>query len=178
MNETQLSPIVRPARVVVGVTGSVGSGAALRRAVHEAQLLGADLVPVLAWEPPGGEAVYRTAPTPSLLTLWERQAHERLDSAISAALGALPADLHVEPLVVRAPVVHALTRLADRPTDLVVLGAGPRRPLARLLRGKVRRGVAGRAQAPVLLVPPPTLPRSMRRELRKVTPEDFLRSAG
>ena len=175
MNETELSPIVRSARVVVGVTGSAASGAALRRAVHEARLRDAELVPVLAWEPPGGEALYRAVPTPELAQLWERQARERLESAITAAIGRIPLDLSVEPVVVRAPTVWALTELADRPTDLLILGAGPRHRLPRLLRGAVRRNAVARAKAPVLLVKAPSVPRSMRRELRQITPEDFLR---
>ena len=183
MNETFLSPSVRPARVVVGVTGSASSGAALRRAVDEARRGGGELVPVLVWQPPGGEAVYRTAPAPDLMKIWKRRAQERLESAIAASIGSFPLDLHVEPVVVRAPTVWALTELADGPDDLLVLGAGPRHPLARRLRGAVRRKVAARAKVPVLLVQPPTVPRAprvpraMRRELRRLTPEDFLRPA-
>ena len=175
MNETFLSPIVRPARVVVGVTGSASSGAALRRAVDEARRNGSELVPVLVWQPPGGEAVYRTAPTPDLVPVWKRHAEERLESAIAAAIGSFPLDVHVEPMVVRAPTVWALTELADGQDDLLVLGAGSRHPLARLLHGAVRRSAAARAKVPVLLVKAPAVPRAMRRELRRITPEDFLR---
>jgi hypothetical protein len=42
-----------PTRVVVGVSGSLGSLTALCRAAAEARLRGASLWPVLAWEPPG-----------------------------------------------------------------------------------------------------------------------------
>lgn len=174
MNETYLSSPLRPARVVVGVTGSASSSAALRRAVDEARRAGGELVPVLVWQPPGGEALYRTAPTPGLAKLWERRERARLESAIAAALGSLPLDVHVEPMVVRAPTVWALTELADGPDDLLVLGAGPRHRLARVLRGAVRRSAAARAKSPVLLVKPPATPRSVRRELRRLTPEDFL----
>lgn len=178
MNETYLSPSVRPARVVVGVSGSVSSGAALRRAVDEARRSDSELVPVHVWQPPGGEALYRTAPTPDLLRMWKRQAEERLESAVAAALGSFPLDLHVEPLVVRGPTVWALTELADGPQDLLVLGAGPRHRVPWLLRGAVRRNAAARAKVPVLLVKPPAVPRSMRRELRRISPEDFLRPPG
>jgi len=183
MNETFLSPIVRPARVVVGVTGSASSGAALRRAVDEARRTGSELVPVLVWQPPGGEAVYRAAPTPDLARLWQRHARERLDAAIATAVGSFPLDVHVEPMVVRGPTVWALTELAAGPDDLLVLGAGPRHPLSRLLRGAVRRSAAARAKVPVLLVRAPVVkvpgvPRAMRRELRHITPDDFLRPPG
>ncbi|HTJ66433.1 MAG TPA: universal stress protein [Actinospica sp.] len=178
MDTTELSPEVRTARVVVGVTGSASSGAALRRAVYEARRSGHLLVAVHAWEPPGGEAVYRRAPTPSMLPVWERQAEQRLDAAIAQALGAVPADLHVEKLVVRAPAAYALNALADRSSDLLVLGAGPRRSIAAYARGTVRRKVVSTATAPVLLVAPLATPRTMRRELRHLKPEDFLRPAG
>ena len=175
MNETELFPSVRCARVVVGVTGSAGSGAALRRAAVEARRSGSELVPVLAWEPPGGEALYRTAPTPALAKRWQLDADRQLGAAISAALGALPADISVTPMVVRAPAAWALNALADRPTDLLVLGGGRRNRLTRLPRGKVRRHVVARAKAPVLLARPPETPRSLRRELRHLEPEHFLR---
>jgi nucleotide-binding universal stress UspA family protein len=161
--------------VVVGVTGSASSGAALRRAVYEARRSGNLLVAVLAWEPPGGEFMYRTAPEPALLRTWEARARERLDAAIAEALGVLAADLHIETVVVRGTAEFALTALADRVGDLLVLGAGPRHRLAGYLRGAVRRRVVDRAQVPVLLVAPLAKPRRLRRELRHVTPEDFLR---
>jgi nucleotide-binding universal stress UspA family protein len=162
--------------VVVGVTGSASSGAALRRAVYEARRTGNALIVVHAWEPPGGEAVYRRAPEPSLLRLWERQARERLDAAVGEALGVVPVDLHIETVVVRMAAEDALNALADRSSDLLVLGAGPRRSIAGYLRGKVRRKVVGTAQAPVLLVAPLSTPRTVRRELRHLTPDDFLRA--
>jgi nucleotide-binding universal stress UspA family protein len=175
MNETELSPEPRPARVVVGVTGSPSSGAALRRAVLEARRTSSTLVPVLAWEPTGGEAVYRRAPVPEMLEIWQRQAAQRLETAVNEAVGALPHDVPVEIAVVRAPAAFALNRLADRPDDLLVLGAGPRRPLLRTLRGGVRRRTLAHAAAPVLLVTHAAFPHRLRRDLRHITPEDFLR---
>jgi nucleotide-binding universal stress UspA family protein len=82
--------------------------------------------------------------------------------------------VEVEYAVVRAPASFALNALADRPDDLLVLGAGPHRPLLRTLRGHVRRRTVTRAAAPVLLVSHPKFPHRMRRELRRVTPDDFL----
>jgi hypothetical protein len=56
-------------RVIVGVSGSVRSLAALSVAVNEARRAGAVLVPVLAWSPAGGEIAYQRAPCPPLLEL-------------------------------------------------------------------------------------------------------------
>jgi nucleotide-binding universal stress UspA family protein len=178
MNDTELSVERRTGRVVVGVTGSPGSEAALRRAAQEARRSGRTLVPVLAWEPPGGEVAYRIAPEPRLAARWEQEACRRLEAAVDVALGGFPVGVPVDPAVVRGPAAWALTALASEPVDLLVLGAGPRHPLARLLRGSVRRRAVARAKAPVLLVAPPALPRAVRRRLRRITPEDFLSPAG
>ncbi|WP_174501741.1 universal stress protein, partial [Streptacidiphilus neutrinimicus] len=88
IGRTALPSLARPARVVVGVTGSAGSAAALRTAAAEARRSGRVLVAVLAWEPPGGEAAYRLAPDPALARIWERAAMERLDSAFAEAFGS------------------------------------------------------------------------------------------
>ncbi len=121
---------------------------------------------------------------------------ERLDSAFAEAFGSpigggpdddglvggVPDDVALERVVVRGPAAYALTRLAGRPEDLLVLGTGARRPLTRLLRGTVRRRALAHAHGPVMLVAPPAeppaLPRAVRRELRRLTPEDFLRPTG
>ncbi|MBC3839856.1 hypothetical protein GXW82_05320 [Streptacidiphilus sp. 4-A2] len=104
-------------RVVVGVSGSPSSKAALRRGSQEAWRSGRVLVPVHTWEPPEGEIVYARSPSPPLAALWERQAGQRLAGVLAEVLGLEPqpdpdsADpvrftangLRVEPLVVRAP---------------------------------------------------------------------------
>jgi len=46
---------VRIKRVIAGTSGSPGSLAALRYAECLARTYGATLVPLLAWEPPGGD---------------------------------------------------------------------------------------------------------------------------
>ncbi|TGA93813.1 universal stress protein, partial [Streptomyces sp. MZ04] len=50
------------ARVVVGVSGSPASLAALRVGVDEARRAGRVLVAVIAWEPPEGEGLYARRP--------------------------------------------------------------------------------------------------------------------
>lgn len=187
---TERSPLARPPRVVVGATGSASSAAAVRLAAAEARRSERPLVAVLAWEPPGGEAAYRLAPAPELVRIWERAAMQRLDAALASAFtgttGGVAQAPPVELVVVRGPAARALTWLADRPDDLLVLGAGTRHRLARVLRGRVRRGTPARSCAPVMLAAPPAhgagrlpaLPRSVRRELHRLTPEDFLRPPG
>ncbi|GAA1246431.1 hypothetical protein GCM10009665_41690 [Kitasatospora nipponensis] len=109
--------MIEEPRVVVGVNDTLSSLAALHRAVDEARARGAQLVPVAAWS--GGTEL---RPVSEL----EYAAHERLATAFDQAFGGLPGDLTVLPLVVRDLPGPALTRIADRPGDLLVLGCGHR----------------------------------------------------
>ncbi|GAA2658388.1 universal stress protein [Streptomyces lunalinharesii] len=144
-------------RVVVGVDGSEGSLAALRQAVHEARCHGAELCPVIAWTPPGGEALTAQCPVPEpedLRREWIRLARARLDAACARILGDAGADLTVSSRVLRGRAEDVLTRSARKPTDLLVMGAGSHGRLHRLLFGSVSRLALKRAQCPVLVVHP------------------------
>ncbi|MEU1630570.1 universal stress protein [Streptomyces sp. NPDC020096] len=144
-------------RVVVGVSGSLGSLAALHHGVAEARRRQALLVPVLAWAPVGGEVAYRKAPCPSLLKEWERDARQRLDTAFEQAFGGCPARVVVRPILARSAAGPALVKVADRPDDLLVVGTGRRGRLRRLLHGEVSRYCLARATCTVVAVPPPAL---------------------
>ncbi|CAM5714887.1 hypothetical protein SGLAM104S_00482 [Streptomyces glaucescens] len=120
----------RPAtgpRVVVGVSGSLGSLTALARAAAEARRRGAELWPVLAWEPPGGElSARRTTAAAVLAEDWERLAGERLRTALSDVLGSPDLQLPGQALLAREAPGPALVRIADREDDVLVVGAGGR----------------------------------------------------
>lgn len=143
-------------RVVVGVSGSLGSLAALHRAVTEARERGAELLPVLAWEPPGGEHGYRRSPCPPLLAAVRDAAEQRLHRALDEAFGGNAPRVPLRPVVIRGETGPALVDVADRPGDLLVLGQS-----GGLLRRRLRRSVsaycARRAGCPVLTVPVPAL---------------------
>ncbi|MEV7941682.1 universal stress protein [Kitasatospora sp. NPDC088264] len=143
-------------RVVVGVSGSLGSLAALHRGVAEARGRGAELVPVLAWEPPGGEFGYRRSPCPPLLAAVREAAEQRLRDALDAAFGGADPGVPLRPLVIRGETGPALVQAADRTDDLLVLGRS-----GGLLRRRLRRSVtahcAREAGCPVLTVPVPEL---------------------
>ena len=141
-------------RVIVGVSGSAGSVRALRYAARLAWEADAPLFAVLTWVPPGGDLAERRAPSPELRRVWKRAAAERLDSAMRAAWGGTPADLVVEPIVVRGPAGPMLVQAADRADDLLVVGAGRRGRLARFWHGEVSRYCLARARCAVLAVPP------------------------
>ncbi|MDV5143689.1 universal stress protein [Streptomyces sp. SBC-4] len=155
-------------RVVVGVSGSLASLAALRYATALARRESVPLLAVLAWEPPEGEGLYARRPDREWARLWGEAARDRLRSAFADALGAAPEDLAVERRIVRDAPAAALRAAADRPGDLLVVGAASRRGrLARLGRRPVLRALQDRAACPVLTVPGPELRPGEARVLRR-----------
>ena len=144
-------------RIVVGVHGSLGSLQALRWATDEARERHVPLVPVIAWIPPGGDMAERGHPSPHLRRIWSDAAKERLQGAFEAGLGGLPADVDIEPYVVRGETGPVLVDIADQPGDLLVIGTGRRSPVSRALRKSVGRYCLAHAKCPVLAVPPSAL---------------------
>jgi nucleotide-binding universal stress UspA family protein len=143
-------------RILVGVHGSLGSLQALRYATEEARKRDAALVPIIAWVPPGGDLAERRQPVYSLRRLWRDSARDRLFEAFDRGLGGLPADLELEPQVVRGPAGPVLVDAADRPDDLLVVGTG-RRGLRRWIRRSVSRYCVAHAHCPVVAIPPSDL---------------------
>ena len=172
-------------RVIAGTSGSPGSLQALRYAEVLARAHDAILLPVLAWVPPGGD---RTAPLPSsgyLNQVWRDMARERLRDALIAVWGKVPDDPQVEPCVERGAAGWVLVSIACRPGDILVVGAGRRSSLARVVSCRVSRYCAAHAQCPVILVPPPALAREVGQSHfawvfwhRTLTPDRVLRDAG
>ncbi|MFE9763725.1 universal stress protein [Streptomyces sp. NPDC005808] len=155
-------------RVIVGVSGSLASLAALRVAAHAARESGRTLVAVLAWEPPEGEALHVRNPDSAWAAHCEREARARLDRAFGEVFGGTPKGVTVRRRVIRGRPDRVLCAGVADPDDLLVLGArsGPR-------RAAVRRRVLARTRRPVLMVPAPELPRRERRALRRATAGDF-----
>ncbi|MFP3987114.1 universal stress protein [Streptomyces sp. E11-3] len=153
-------------RIVVGVDGSLAGMAALRTAVREARDGGRQVVAVQVWEPSLEEEFTLSNPERVWASYWEEQARGRLDRAIAAAFGTKSPSLAIERRVVRDRgwlldrPGRALHAVADRPDDVLVIGAG--RP-----RGRVRRYLERRASRPVLVVSAPTLARFPRGVLRR-----------
>jgi nucleotide-binding universal stress UspA family protein len=149
-------------RVVVGVSGSPGSLQALRFAVGHARAFNATLVPVIAWEPPGGDSANRRFPS-YLADEWATAAEARLLNAFDEGLGALPPDLPTQPLVIRGPAKRVMVAVAERDNDLLVVGAGHRGFLHRAWYGSVPRYVLAHAPCAVITVPPSQLATEARR---------------
>lgn len=157
-------PTVR--RIIVGVHGSLGSLQALRYAADEARQRNVPLVPVTAWVPPGGDLAERRHSSPYLRKIWREAAWERLWDAFDAGLGGVPADLSVEPQVIRGETGPVLVETADQPDDLLIIGTGRRAGLGRALSRSVSRYCLAHARCPVLAVPPSALMDEMRHGLR------------
>ncbi|OIK06566.1 universal stress protein [Streptomyces monashensis] len=145
------------ARVVVGVSGSLGSVTALRRATSLARRLGAELWTVLAWEPPGGDPAARRSPAGGpAAEEWQRLARQRLIAVLEEIFGGDGPGVPIHAVVVRGPPGPALVATADREDDVLVVGAG-RRGLHRAFSGRVSRHCLAHAVCPVLAVPPSPL---------------------
>jgi nucleotide-binding universal stress UspA family protein len=144
-------------RVVVGVSGSAGSLVALRYAADLAQDHNAELVPVLAWTPPGGELADRRHPCAELRVVWAENARERLGKAIELAIGGPAAGPRLEPRVVRGVTGEVLTRVAQQSGDVLIVGTGRHGALRRLASGRVARFCLAHAACPVIAVPPADL---------------------
>ena len=134
-------PAVR--RIIVGVHGSLGSLQALRYAADEARQRDVPLLPVIAWVPPGGDLAERRHSSPYLRKIWREAAWERLWAAFDDGLGGMPADLQVEPQVVRGETGPVLVDVASQPDDLLIIGTGRRAGLGRLLRSSVSAVLPG-----------------------------------
>ena len=144
-------------RVIVGASGSPGSLQALRFAEELARAHDAILMPVLAWVPPGGDLADRRAPCGYLRRVWAEDACQRLRDALHAVWGEIPVDpLLVQPVVERGEAGPVLVSIACCPGDLLVVGAGRRGALARVIWGRVSRYCLAHARCPVLAVPPAT----------------------
>ena len=169
-------------RLIVGASGSPGSLVALRYGEVLARAYDAVLIPVLAWELPGGEHAVRVQPSGDLRQEWRNLARQRLRDALIAVWGEVPQDPLVQPHLERGPAGWVLVNLARRPGDVLVVGAARRGALARIAFPRVSRHCLAHAQCPVLAIPPPALARELAHGRlawafwhRPPTPEQVLR---
>ena len=172
-------------RLIVGTSGSPGSLQALRYGEGLARAHHAVLVPVIAWELPGGDRSHRISGSRELGKACQEIACRQLREALIAVWGEVPDDPLVQPRVERGPAGWVLVNLACRPGDVLVVGASRRGPLGRLVFSRVGRYCLAHAQCPVIAVPPPALARELGHGRlarifwrRSLTPERVLGEQG
>ena len=136
-------------RVVVGVDGSRDAASALRRAVHEARLRGADLDVVHVVAAPSVLADPVLFPPPSRQELHARGL-EVIDETLA---GTDVGGLEIERI---AMIGHAARVLCDvaKGAELLVVGARGLGGFRGLLVGSVTHQVVAHAPCPVLVVVP------------------------
>jgi nucleotide-binding universal stress UspA family protein len=148
-------------RVIVGVSGSLRNMAAVHTAAGLAADLGQPLIAVNAWQQPGGAATARRAPCAMLDAACRARAREILTDALSV----IAHDLDVDASVVLGPTGPVLVAMANRDTDLLVVGGG-RTGVGRLFHTGTSRYCVRHAHGSVLTVPEPELVRAARRTRR------------
>ncbi|MFD3998570.1 universal stress protein [Streptomyces sp. NPDC058548] len=141
---------------MVGTNGSLGSLAALHEGATQARARDAQLVVVLAWQPPGGGSGSRASCGPSVLADCRDAAAALLQETLEA-FGACRPGLTPVGLLVRGTPGVALVDAVRDPGDLLVVGTGSRGLLLRVLRPSVARHCMAHAPCPVLAVPPSPL---------------------
>jgi len=139
--------------IVVGVDGSEESIAALRWAIHEAQVRGASLDVVHAWQFPYITDVAGMAVAAIGEEELQQAARDLLDRTIAAA-GPVPAGLRVEPILAHGTPVQTLLDAA-KGADLLVVGTRGRGGFTGLLLGSVSHQCTHHAPCPVVVVPLP-----------------------
>jgi hypothetical protein len=102
-------------RVIVGASGSPGSLRALRYAEVLARAYEAPLVPVIAWEPPGGAQAGRFQFSDELTKDCHGIACRRLRDALVAVWGEVPDEPMVQAHVERGPAGWVLFNLLAVP---------------------------------------------------------------
>ncbi|MFD1662105.1 universal stress protein [Streptomyces caeni] len=136
-------------RVVVGVDGSPSSWEALRWALRHAELTGATVDAVTAWDVPQGWFVPSVDADVDLESARQRQLRELRDALGDEAAASVRVRL------VRGNPTDVLLSAAKGAQALVV-GSRGRGGVARALLGSVSLEVAHHATCPVVIVRPPS----------------------
>jgi nucleotide-binding universal stress UspA family protein len=136
-------------RIVVGVDGSESSKDALRWAIDEAQLHGAELIALHAWTFP-----VMSGPIPFNGVVndpidWEAEARESLARTVKEVADG--SDISVQTRLVNKAASIALVA-ASEAADLLVVGSRGHGGFAGLLLGSVGQQCAHHAHCPVVIV--------------------------
>jgi len=136
--------------IVVGVDGSEASLRALRFAIDEARVHGADVKAVNAWHVPPLAYGAGMGPVPIDLAAYPQVAHARLEESLRE-IEAADSGVTVIPVVREGRPAHILCEEAKN-ADLLVVGARGLGGFRGLLLGSVSQECAHHAGCPVVIV--------------------------
>lgn len=136
-------------RIVVAVDGSPASEAAIAWAAKQAELTGAELQAVTAWQIPA--LAYGSVLFPAESDL-ERASAETLEESLDKVLGKDRAKVSTR--VIQGPAALVLVEAA-KGADLLVMGSRGHGAFAGMLLGSVSDYCVARAPCPVVVVRDP-----------------------
>ena len=144
-----------PGRIVVGIDGSAGSGAALDWAVSEAQLRGVPVHAVMTWQEP---QFYRAAGIGTLGMNLSEDTTRELSTATTRAVAQLAADAsRGHNVVITSEAVEGnpaeVLLLAAEDAAVLVVGSGGYGRFVGVLLGSVSQHVVAHTRCPVVVVP-------------------------
>ncbi len=151
MSSVQRGALVR-GHIVVGVSPTTGSQAALRRAAEEAHLRGLDLRAITAWTLPvssGSPGIRPPAIEPRTPAEWQAEVERGLAAAVRQALGDAG---EVTCLAVRGATAKVLLAAAER-AQMLVLGPPHPHGAETVLPWARPSRLISMARCPVLIVP-------------------------
>ena len=144
--QRQQPPLGRQRPIVVGIDGSILSVAALRWAVGQARLTGADVHAVTGWEVP---ITIMIVPTYTEAD-YARDAQQVLDRAVAEVQQTEP-DVRIERHLIQKRPALALTAAAED-AQLLVIGSHGRGELPGMHLGSVASYCVHHAPCPVVVV--------------------------
>jgi nucleotide-binding universal stress UspA family protein len=136
-----------PGRIVVGVDGSPSSARALRWAVQQARLTGAEVHAIAAWTPP---TVSAWSPVIAEEVDWSQDCAAGLEQSITEALAPDDAAAVQRHVVREHPAQALIDAAAD--ADLLVVGSRGHGGFTGMLLGSVSQHVIAHAACPVVVV--------------------------
>ena len=140
-------------RIVVGVDGSAGSKTALRWAMNQARLSGANLEAVASWQDP---VVYGYgfgyAPTLEEGGSLARVAQNALDATIKEVSASFDHPVPVSTRVEEGPAAQVLPRVAVG-AELLVVGSRGHGAFAGMVLGSVSQHCVQNMSGPVVVIP-------------------------
>lgn len=138
-------------RIVVGADGSPSSRAAFRWAVQQAELTGATVHAVIAWQYPVATGGYAWAPVAVLDSTDLQEAAEKvLADEIGEVVGAR-SDVRVRPEAIEGSPAQVLLSAAEG-ADLLVVGSRGHGGFAGALLGSVSQHCVHHAKCPVVII--------------------------